>query len=251
MPSEGVARIQRRLKDRGFDPGEIDGFWGRHTIAAVRMFQEANGLKIDGVVGPQTTEVLFAPSPTAVGTGTVPGHGQTTGTSGDANLLLPWLEEAKHLVGTKEVLGQGSNPEILTWAEKLDLLYKDDDVPWCGLFVAHCIGMTLPEEVLPGNPLGARQWERFGDATEPRLGSVMVFWRVSPASGKGHVGFYLGEDADMSAFQILGGNQSNRVCLTWIGKDRLVGARWPKTASSLTSNPVVKRRDQGLSINEG
>lgn len=252
MPSERVVRIQRRLKDKGFDPGEIDGIWGRHTIAAVRMFQEANGLKIDGVVGPKTVAALFAAAPTEVGTGAVPStpsHSPTAGASGDSDVLIPWLEEAKHLVGTKEVLGEGSSPVILEWAQDLDLRYKDDDVPWCGLFVAHCIGSTLPEEVLPTNPLRARHWERFGDEAEARLGAVMVFWRVSPTAGKGHVGFYVGEDR--TAFQILGGNQSNRVCLTWIAKDRLLGARWPKVASFITSKTVIKRRDQGLSTNEG
>ncbi|HEY3495976.1 MAG TPA: hypothetical protein VGK73_14860, partial [Polyangiaceae bacterium] len=65
---------------------------------------------------------------------------------------------------------------------------------------------------------------------------------------KGHVGFYVGEDA--TAYQILGGNQANSVCLTWLAKDRLLAARWPKGASSLASSPVQKRRDQGLSSNE-
>jgi uncharacterized protein (TIGR02594 family) len=233
MGSEAVRRIQQALKDKGFDPGEVDGIWGRNTITAVKQFQTQQGLEVDGVVGPQTTAALFAGAPPA---------------SPTAGPLLPWFEEARHLVGTKEVLGSKNNPVIMDWATSLDINYTGDDVPWCGLFVAHCIGSTLQQEVLPGNPLGARQWERFGDATTPRLGAVMVFWRESLASGKGHVGFYVGEDD--TAYQILGGNQSDNVCLMWLGKDRFRSARWPKAATSLTSSPVRKNRNEGLSTNE-
>jgi uncharacterized protein (TIGR02594 family) len=161
---------------------------------------------------------------------------------------LPWLEEAKHLIGTKEVLGPKSNLTILDWATSLDIHYPGDDIPWCGLFVSHCIGTTLPREVLPGNPLGARQWERFGDSSTARTGAIMVFWRETPASGKGHVGFYVGEDE--TAYQILGGNQADSVCLTWLDKKRCVAARWPQGASSLVTTSVRKSRDQGLSSNE-
>ena len=233
MVSEAVRRIQQALKGKGFDPGEIDGIWGRNTIAAVKQFQTQQGLEVDGIVGPQTTAALIAGAATA---------------PPSASSLLPWFEEAKHLVGTKEVLGSKNNPVIMDWATSLDINYAGDDVPWCGLFVAHCIGSTLQQEVLPGNPLGARQWERFGDAITPRLGAVMVFWRESLASGKGHVGFYVGEDD--TAYQILGGNQSDKVCLMWLGKNRFRSARWPKTATSLTSSPVHKNRDEGLSTNE-
>jgi uncharacterized protein (TIGR02594 family) len=233
MGSEAVRRIQQALKDKGFDPGEVDGIWGRNTIAAVKQFQTQQGLEVDGVVGPQTTAAFFVGAPSAPPT---------------AGSLLPWFEEARHLVGTKEVLGSKSNPVIMDWATSLDIAYAGDDVPWCGLFVAHCIGSTLQQEVLPGNPLGARQWEQFGDVTTPRLGAVLVFWRESLASGKGHVGFYVGEDG--TAYQILGGNQSDKVCLMWLAKDRLRSARWPRTATSLTSSPVRKNRDEGLSTNE-
>lgn len=242
MPSEQVRQIQQTLKDKGFDPGDVDGLWGRKTIAAVKELQAAAGLKVDGVVGPKTSAVLFAAAPTAANRATRPSAPASSG------VMLPWLEEAKHLVGTKEVLGEKSNPDILDWAKDLDISYRGDDVPWCGLFVAHCIGATLTQETLPGNPLGARQWERFGDATSPREGAVLVFWRESPASGKGHVGFYLGEDD--TAYQVLGGNQSNSVCLTWISKDRLRQARWPSSGASLATSPVRKTRHQGLSSNE-
>lgn len=233
MGSEAVKRIQQALAGKGFDPGAVDGIWGRKTIAAVKQFQTQQGLDVDGVVGPRTTQALFA------------GGGAAPPTAGP---MLPWFEEARNLAGTKEVLGPRNNPVVMDWATSLDINYAGDEVPWCGLFVAHCVGSTLQQEVLPGNPLGARQWEKFGDASTPRLGAVMVFWRESLASGKGHVGFYVGEDA--SAYQILGGNQSDKVCLMWLAKDRLRGARWPKTADSLTSSPVQKTRNEGLSMNE-
>jgi uncharacterized protein (TIGR02594 family) len=235
MGSGTVSRIQQALKAKGFDPGELDGIWGRRTIAAVRQFQTQHGLEVDGVVGPKTMTALFAGMAPALPT---------------AGSLLPWFEEAKNLMGTKEILGRASNPVILDWAKTLDIDYAGDDVPWCGLFVAHCIGSTLPHEMLPGNPLGARQWEKFGDRTSPPLGAIMVFWRESPASGKGHVGFYVGQDENETAYQIVGGNQSNMVCLTWLAKDRLRGARWPRTADSLVTSAVTKAKQQGLSMDE-
>jgi len=50
-----VKSYQQALKSAGFDPGPIDGIRGPKTIAAVRAFQAAKGLAVDGVVGPKTT----------------------------------------------------------------------------------------------------------------------------------------------------------------------------------------------------
>src|SRR5215207_7543112 len=178
MGTRSVREIQQALKDKGFDPGGIDGVWGRKTIAAVKQLQSQQGLAVDGLIGPKTKARLFGDEGTQV---------PLTDDS-----ILPWFEEAKHLMGTKEVLGSKNNPDILDWAKDLDIQYPGDDVPWCGLFVAHCVGATLPQEALPANPLGARQWGRFGETAQPRVGAVMVFWRKSPHSGLGHVGFYVG-----------------------------------------------------------
>jgi len=46
-----VAELQGLLKVVGFDPGFADGIFGGRTTAAVRAFQDANGILIDGVVG--------------------------------------------------------------------------------------------------------------------------------------------------------------------------------------------------------
>ncbi len=53
--SSNISRIQRALKDRGYEPGPIDGIMGSQTRAALRQFQEDNGL----AVGVQGTSVPF------------------------------------------------------------------------------------------------------------------------------------------------------------------------------------------------
>ncbi len=53
-----VTRLQERLKERGFDPGNIDADFGPATDAAVRAFQASEGLLVDGIVGPRTLEAL-------------------------------------------------------------------------------------------------------------------------------------------------------------------------------------------------
>jgi uncharacterized protein (TIGR02594 family) len=210
-----VKDIQQALQAAGFNPGPVDGIRGRKTIAAVKKFQEANSLVVDGIVGPKTVAKLFPRGAPPEEQFSIPS-------------TMPWLQEAFHLLGTREKPGAGSNEAILGWAHDLELTsYNDDDIPWCGLFVAHCIGSQLPEETLPSKPLGARNWAKFGNNTKSQLGAVMVFWRQSRTSGLGHVGFYWAEDDD--AYHILGGNQSNAVTIARLQKDRFLEARWPNT----------------------
>lgn len=212
MDAPDIKAVQQALLDRGFDPGPVDGIWGRRTIAAVREFQRAEGLLVDGIYGPQTAGRLFPARPLGP-------------------YAAPWMAEAARLIQTREVLGSRSNPDILDWAHDIDIPYTGDDVPWCGLFVGHCIAVTLPDEALPGGLLSARSWTSLGSATTPRLGAVMVFWRGEKDGWQGHVGFYAGEHG--SNYLILGGNQGDSVCYAWLHRDRLLGARWPFTALSL------------------
>jgi peptidoglycan L-alanyl-D-glutamate endopeptidase CwlK len=53
-----VRRLQRRLTDRGFRCGAIDGEFGHGTEAAVIAFQLSEGLLPDGVAGPRTLTAL-------------------------------------------------------------------------------------------------------------------------------------------------------------------------------------------------
>ena len=53
-----VKQLQQRLKDKGFNPGNIDSVFGLATQEAVKAFQKMNKLTADGSVGPQTWKAL-------------------------------------------------------------------------------------------------------------------------------------------------------------------------------------------------
>ena len=55
---EDVGRLQALLSAAGFPPGPIDGILGSRTLLAVISLQEALGLVVDGLVGPQTLAAL-------------------------------------------------------------------------------------------------------------------------------------------------------------------------------------------------
>ena len=57
-PGNAVSELQRRLSLLGYYRGDIDGFYGPLTRQAVMDFQTANGLAVDGIVGPQTYQAL-------------------------------------------------------------------------------------------------------------------------------------------------------------------------------------------------
>jgi hypothetical protein len=53
-----IEELQQTLSRAGYDPGPADGTYGRRTEAAVVAFQQANGLSVDGIVGPETASAL-------------------------------------------------------------------------------------------------------------------------------------------------------------------------------------------------
>lgn len=203
----------RELTTRGFYTGQADGAAGRKLHGALEAFQAASGLKVSGLADPATVSALKGAK------------------SIKPAQVLPtepvWLREARRFMGLREIAGSASNSTIMGWAKKLGgwvaNVYKNDDIPWCGLFVANIVATTLPKESLPANPLSALAWTKFGRWCNPGVGAIMIFTR----QGGGHVGFYVGEDDQV--FYILGGNQSNSVSITKVDKSRFSAARWPLT----------------------
>lgn len=217
-----VQDLQRRLTALGYDPGPADGIRGRRTIAAIKAFQTANHLKVDGIAGPQTLRALFG--------GALP-------KPADSPDATPWLDIAERKKGLHE---KRDNAALRAFLKSDGGTVGDPaQVAWCGDLVETCLALALPDEALPNNPYGAINWLAFGKPVTPRKGAVLVFWRGSPSSWTGHVGFYVGEDA--THFHVLGGNQADSINVSRIAKNRLRpnGSRWPLTALDIGEHTVV------------
>lgn len=150
---------------------------------------------------------------------------------------MSWLARAKSFLRLAEYPGAKTNPTIAGWLAKLKAAWRDDETAWCGTFVADCF---LETGITPVKGwAGARNWINFGvHLTNPAVGCVAVFWRDTPSSGKGHVGFVVGKDA-LGNLMLLAGNQGNAVTIKPISKARLVGYRWPAGVPLPLNNTVL------------
>ena len=220
-----IRLVQERLDQLGFDPGPIDGVRGPRTDAAIRAFKRSIGFRDRAYLGPLTLEALFKAAPVSAD--------------------LPWMAAASSILGLHE---RRDTARLRKWFDKSVSWIDPRDIAWCGAFVATAHRMAAPEIEIPENPLGARNWGKFGVACPPVFGATLTFWRVSPESWQGHVGFYWGEDEN--AYHVLGGNQSNAVTITRIAKHRLLESRWPKGAKIINRPVFLDRKGVPLSENE-
>ena len=134
------------------------------------------------------------------------------------------LEVAKRYIGMKEIPGTLNSSAIMAMLTLDNDWPKSDEVPWCSAFVNWIAwNLGIPRS---GN-LGARSWLNVGlhveiNDAQPGI-DVVVLWRVSANSEYGHVGFF--NDYLAGNVGLVGGNQSDRVNLTYFDKDRILAVR--------------------------
>ena len=129
------------------------------------------------------------------------------------------IERALSQYGIKEIPGVENNPEILKYFEGLG--DWNEDTAWCS---AYCNWVVKEAGKKGSGELNARSWLYAGEAVfNPKIGDVVVLWRVAKNDWRGHVGFYINEDEEY--FYLLGGNQDNQVCIKPYDKNRLLGFR--------------------------
>lgn len=235
--------VQRRLIAHGFNPGIVDGIWGRNTLNAVIAFQRSRNLPAEGKLNETTVSALRADFNSA----SAPSEGATDSVP-KQDLLdhFPWMSLALRKRGLHETT---NNTELRAFLKSDGPTLGDPaQLPWCGDFVETCIAVTLPNALLPNNPYLARNWQKFGQAVDPCFGSILVFWRGSRSGFSGHVGFYYSEDAD--EYHVLGGNQKNAINVTSLKKNRLLSAQMPIVGGPYPRKVVRSKADWQLSVNE-
>lgn len=154
-----------------------------------------------------------------------------------------WYEVARSYLGLKEIPGPRHNSTIQKWLFNLKAWWRDDETPWCGVFVGQCFSESGFE--YPAAYFRARAWLDWGVACEPCLGAVCVLER----GNGGHVGFVVAQT--QSKICLIGGNQDNEVNERWYPKTRVLGYRRPPYAEYPPALPFLNILDEKVVASMG
>jgi len=136
--------------------------------------------------------------------------------------MNPVLEIALQEYGVKEIPGPVHNNRIVQYAKEVGMSSIDnDETSWCSVFVNWCAFRAGYEYTRSAS---ARSWLSIGEEIYiPRLGDIVVFWRESLSSWKGHVGIFIAQNEN-TVF-CLGGNQGDKVQISEYDKTKVLGYR--------------------------
>ena len=84
---EEVRTIQTKLKRWGYYNGNVDGIYGSQTLAAVKKFQQKNGLTVDGIAGTKTLRAMGIYSSSSSSGSSSSSNSSSSTNSNDLNLL--------------------------------------------------------------------------------------------------------------------------------------------------------------------
>jgi uncharacterized protein (TIGR02594 family) len=137
-----------------------------------------------------------------------------------------WYKLASQEIGTREE-GDNSGAAIARYRQLAQC--GEDHDPWCAIFANAMFALCNPavRGTKSASSQSFRSNDNFVKLDGPALGAVTVFWRISPNSGKGHVGFYRGETSE--SVYVLGGNEGDMVQIEPMSKNQLIGYWWPRS----------------------
>ncbi len=166
---EEVATLQRRLNELKFDCGKVDGIFGLATLNAVKAFQKANGLTVDGIVGKDTIAKLYSAN-VVTGEGLTDRSDASHGSKADQVIAF-----AMRYIGKPYVYG-ASGPDSFDCSGFTTFVYKQ-----FGIF------------------LERTAWNQGNDSSFARLsreqlskGDLLFFDTSTSTYDRYHVGIYIG-----------------------------------------------------------
>ena len=197
-----IKQVQTLLMEKGYlTDEEVNGVFDNETYRAVRLFQSQNldqngqPLTVDGKVGELTWWSLHHPkpiidTPRAIDFLQMPAASMGGSKRGRAALAVA-IDELK--AGAGEIGGNNRGPFVKKYLNGI----VSQGNPWCAGFVSFCysqIPAGMPFSYTVGARDVLRQFKNKGwtqppnSGYSPKPGDVVVWWRESLPSGKGHVG---------------------------------------------------------------
>lgn len=193
-----VASLQRRLKELNYFTGNATGYYGTASVTAIKEFQKANGLTVDGKVGIRTRDVLYSseakakkvaatpkPSATAKPSSTKKpsttkkpsSTAKTSNPTPNASGVQKLLQVAQAQLGKKYVAGN-EGPSSFD----------------CSGFVYYC----LKNSGINIGRLSARGYSGVSSWTSVSKSNLkagdLLFFSIRGGSTVGHVGIYMGNN---------------------------------------------------------
>lgn len=158
------------------------------------------------------------------------------------------LETAGKHLGLKEWPGAPDNPEIVEMFETVGHGWvQDDETAWCAAFVGSILSQIGLQHT---GALNARSYENWGTEVSlqaARPGDIVVFWRETPDSWKGHVAILVRFDGDRVI--VRGGNQGNSVTDAPYPLSRIVSIRRASANADIpTGRAVIKFGSRGAFV---
>ncbi|WP_226658245.1 C40 family peptidase [Pseudalkalibacillus hwajinpoensis] len=165
--SEAVTALQTELESLGYYTYHVDGIFGQITEAAVKDFQEDEGLTVDGIAGPEVMSALSAVD-----------SGATEPTSDEEPTESASQSEvvsiAKSLIGTPYVWG-GTTPDGFDSSGFIQYVFNE-------------VGVDLSRTERD-------MWKYDGtEVASPAIGDVVFFEGTYDVEGASHSGIYIGDN---------------------------------------------------------
>ncbi|WLR61292.1 C40 family peptidase [Guptibacillus hwajinpoensis] len=157
---QSVTNLQSQLKSKGYYNYSVDGIYGSITQQAVRNFQSANGLSVDGIAGSNTFAALNGSSVSSSSSSQV----KSASTSNSSVVSI-----AKQYIGVPYVWA-GTTPSGFDCSGYLQYVFNK-------------AGKSIPRTV-------ASIWNATDKVSSPSVGDLVFFETYK--SGPSHAGIYIG-----------------------------------------------------------
>lgn len=243
---EQVKVWQERMQKLGYDI-DVDGKFGPQSESIAREFQAANGLEVDGHVGPLTWKASFSTDQVPISSPTesspINNTGSTGGAVGSRMVKIARQELAFFQNGALKEYQSGGIERVQDYWESVgrgDLDGTDEDWPWSAAFISWVMQQagagdrfessashsTYIADAVASRKRGDRNAAFAGyrlDEYAPQVGDLVGYSRQSGVSYDSPAGYKAHTDIVVAVrdgeIDVIGGNVSDSVTLKTLKTD--------------------------------
>ncbi|MEA5002178.1 MAG: peptidoglycan-binding protein [Christensenella sp.] len=192
---DDIKSMQDRLSQLGYFEGSSTGYFGSITTNAVKRFQDANGLSVDGVVGKNTRGLLYSDSAKSAPGGS--SSESSNNSSGSSN-------GSSNSGSSDSGSGSSASSSNSTIQRVLDVANSQMNKPYsygssgpnsydCSGFVYYCLknsGVATGRLSSAGYS-NVSGWQSVSDMNSLSVGDL-IYFKSDKSSVVSHIGIYIG-----------------------------------------------------------